>query len=127
MLRPYGAYTLLTYHAPHAHLKLECRAQGVRNQGPLCMGGYVLVESRLYAGKERIHSLLSLGTGCLVGDMQQVDNRILEVVSFDGLYPLLLLLLVGSVTLHTGLYHLFYVLMGCPLCARWVVVSTLSI
>ena len=54
----------------------------------------MLVESRLYAGKEHIHSLLSLGAGHLVGDVQQVDNRILEVVSFDGLYPLLLLLFV---------------------------------
>ena len=63
------------------------------------MGGYVLVESRLYAGEERVHSLLSLGVGRLAGDMQQADNRVLEVVSFDGLYPLLLLLFVGGMAL----------------------------
>ena len=78
------------------------------------MGGYVLVESRLYAGKECIHGLLSLGAGRLVGDVQQADNRILEVVSFDGLYLLLLLLSVGSVILLMGLYHLCYVLVGRP-------------
>ena len=85
-----------------------------RDQGPLCMGGYVLVESRLYAGKERVHGLLSLGAGHLAGDVQQADNRILEVVSFDGLYPLLLLLSVGGVALLMGLYHLFYILVGRP-------------
>ena len=42
----------------------------------------MLVESRLYAGKEHIHGLLRLGAGCLAGDMEQADNRILEVVSF---------------------------------------------
>ena len=55
---------------PHAHLESERRAQGICDQGPLCMGGYVLVESRLYAGKERIHGLLGLGVGHLAGDMQ---------------------------------------------------------
>ena len=55
-----------------------------------------------------------LGCGPPCGDVQQVDNRILEVISFDGLYPLLLLLSVGSVTLLMGLYHLFYVLVGHP-------------
>ena len=80
------------------------------------MGRYVVVESRLYAGKERVNGLLSLGTGCLAGDVQQVDNRILEVISFDGLHLLLLLLLVGGVSLLTGLYHLFYVLVGHPPC-----------
>ena len=79
------------------------------------MGGYVLVESRLYAGKECVHGLLSLGAGRLAGDMQQADNKILEVISFDGLYLLLLLLSVGGVALLMGLYHLFYVLMGHPL------------
>ena len=49
------------------------------------MGGYVLVESRLYAGKERVLGPLDLGMGCLAGDVQQVDDRVLEVISFDGL------------------------------------------
>ena len=111
-----GAYTLLAYHMPHAHLELERHAQGVNDQGPLCMGRYMVVESRLYAGKERINGLLSLGMGHLAGDMQQADNRVLKVISFDGLYPLLLLLLVGDVSLLTGLYHLFYVLVGRPPC-----------
>ena len=78
------------------------------------MGGYVVVESRPYAEKEHINDLLSLGAGRLAGDVQQVDNGILEVVSFDGLHPLLLLLLVGGVSLLMGLYHLFHVLVGHP-------------
>ena len=52
--------------------------------------------------------------GCLAGDVQQADNRILEVVSFDGLYLLLLLLFVGGVTLLMGFYQLFSVLVGRP-------------
>ena len=100
---------------PHTHLELECHVQGIRYQRPLCIGGYVLVESRLYAGKERVHGLLSLGVGRLAGDVQQADNGIFEVISFDGLLMPLLLLCVGSVALLTGLYHHFYVLMGRPL------------
>ena len=107
---------------PHAHLELERRAQGVHDQGPLCMGRYVVVESRLYARKESINGLHSLGMGSLAGDMQQADNRVLKVISFYGLYPLLLLLLVGGVSAPHGLVSPLLRTRGspsmCPLDAR---------
>ena len=80
------------------------------------MSGYVLVKSGLDAGKERSHGLFSLGVGRLVCDVQQADNGIFEVVIFDGLLPLFLLLCMGSVALLTGSYHLFHVLVGRPPC-----------
>ena len=78
------------------------------------MGRYVLVKSGLDASKECFHSLFSLGAACLACDVQQADNGIFEVIIFDGLLQLLLLLCVGGTALLMGSHHLFYVLVGRP-------------
>ena len=83
------------------------------------MGGYVLVESRLYAGKERVHGLLSLGVDCLVGDVQQVQttgsSKSSALMASTRFFCSSLWAASHS---SQGLYHLFYVLVGGPLCIR---------
>ena len=73
VLHPHRANALLAYHTPHTHLELECGTQGIRYQRSLCVHGHMLLEGLLDAGQEGVYSLLALGMGHCLGDMQKTD------------------------------------------------------
>ena len=76
------------------------------------MQGHVLLEGLLDAGKEGVYGLLTLGTGRLSGDMQEMDYGVSVIVILQGLSLGSLLHRVSCVALFSGLHDSRHVFLG---------------
>ena len=76
------------------------------------MHGHVLLEGLLDAGQEGVYSLLSLGTGHCLCDVQKMDYGVSVIVILQGLSPGLLLHCVSCVVLFSGLHDSRHVFPG---------------
>ena len=87
------------------------------------MQGHVLLEGLLNAGKEGVYGLLTLGTGRLSGDAQEMDYGVSVIIVLQGLSLGSLLHHVSCVALFSGLHdsgHIFLGHLPCVFATRKV-------